>query len=285
MRRNLHIAVICVLVLGLVLLTLASCITQPETPPVTYIFMPLNTPVVINSQATADNQAVSTAEIVRANAQATLNSANATLSAAEAQQQNSADVVAAQNAAAAAIVRANAQATLSSASSTQSAALTQDAIRQTQAQYDRQAFEAAASTQTAVANTIATQTQSALATEQWYTNQSRQRQEQGKSLFASVWIWCLPIFIMLLAVLALWGFWRWLKIHQDSQLDAGQPVEKLPSPVEPGNPQERFLPPESDIIDGEYRTTEPDEQMHGWLDEIKHKLLKREKDNDDNPDS
>ena len=286
MRRNLHIAAILVLGLGLVFLTLASCITAPETPAVTYVFMPLNTPEVINAQATADDQAVATAEIVRANAQATLDSANATLSAAQAQQQNSADVVAAQNAAAAAIVRANAQATLYSASSTQSAALAQDAIRQTQTVAQENRNEMAASTQTAVANTVATQTQSALATAQWYTNQSNQRQERGRSLIASLWMWCLPIFIMILAVLVLWGFWRWLKIHQDNQPDTEQPVEKLPAPVEPSNPQERFLPPESDIVDGEYRITKPDdEQMHGWLDEIKRKLLKREKDNDDNPDS
>ena len=77
----------------------------------------------------ADNQAAATAEIVRANAQATLNSANATLSAAQTQDQNNANVIAAQIAATAEIVRANAQATLNSAGSTQSAALTQDAIQ------------------------------------------------------------------------------------------------------------------------------------------------------------
>ena len=49
---------------------------------------------------------------MRANAQATLNSANATLSAAQTQAQNNANVIAAQIAATAEIVRANAQATL-----------------------------------------------------------------------------------------------------------------------------------------------------------------------------
>jgi hypothetical protein len=70
----------------------------------------------------ADNQAAATAEVVRANAQATLSAANATLSAARTQEQNDANVIAAQVAATAQIVRANAQATLNSAGSTQSAA-------------------------------------------------------------------------------------------------------------------------------------------------------------------
>ena len=57
---------------------------------------------------------------MRANAQATLNSANATLSAAQFQDQNNANVIAAQIAAMAEIVRANAQATLVADGSTQS---------------------------------------------------------------------------------------------------------------------------------------------------------------------
>ena len=73
----------------------------------------------------ADNQAAATAEIVRANAQATVNSANATLSAALTQEQNNANFIAAQIAATAEIARANAQATVNSAGSTQIAALTQ----------------------------------------------------------------------------------------------------------------------------------------------------------------
>ena len=80
----------------------------------------------------ADNQAAATAEIVRANAQATLNSANATLNAAQTQEQSDANIIAAQIAATAEMERANAQATLNSAGSTQNAALTQDAIQQTQ---------------------------------------------------------------------------------------------------------------------------------------------------------
>jgi len=83
-------------------------------------------------QNNAEYQAVATAEMVRANAQATLNSANATLRAAQTQEQNNANVIAAQVAATAEFNRANAQATLVAAGATQSAALTQDALRQTQ---------------------------------------------------------------------------------------------------------------------------------------------------------
>jgi len=106
------------------------------------------------------------------------------LSAAQTQQQDSANVIVAQIAAAAEIVRANAQATLVVAGSTQSASLTQDAIRQTQVQEQQNRDEMAAGTQTAVANLIATQTQSAVATSQWYAEQSRQREEQTGSRLA-----------------------------------------------------------------------------------------------------
>jgi hypothetical protein len=204
-----------------------------------------------------------------------LNSANATLSAAQTQQQNSADVIAAQIAAAAEIVRADAQATLNAANSTQSAALTQDAIRQTQVQEQRNRDVIAAGTQTAVADHIATQTQSAVAISQGYTAQSRLRAEQRQGPIAFLLTWCLPVFIVLFAGLCLWGFWRWLKIKQDNQRIIEQPVEKS---------QDRFLPPESDIVDARYGVTNPDEQVSGWMDEIKRKLINREKDSDDNPD-
>ncbi|HEY5270170.1 MAG TPA: hypothetical protein VII97_07520 [Anaerolineales bacterium] len=281
----------------LVLLTLTTCGTQPETPTAPYVAVILGTPVGTSAQATlaaaliqekinADNQnAVATAVIVRANAQATLSSANATLSAAQTQQQNSADVIAAQIAAAAEIVRANAQATLVAAGSTQSAALTQDAFRQTQVQEQQNNDEIAAGTQTAVANLIATQTQSAVATSQWYADQSRQREEQRQGPIAFLWTWCLPVFVVLFAGLCLWGFWYWLKRQQNRQRITEQPVEKQQAPLDPGKPQDRFIPPKSDIVNGLNRRTKPEEQMRGWLDEIKRKLLNREKDNDDNPDS
>ncbi len=145
--------------------------------------------ILTNDKSNADFQAAATAEILRVNAQATLNSAVATLSAAQTQEQNNANIVAAQIAATAEIVRANAQATLNSANSTQIAAMTQ-------AQYNLQATDSArtqsvvamqtqqskndlaAGTQTAIADTIATQTQSAAATSQWYVDQERQRKEE-----------------------------------------------------------------------------------------------------------
>lgn len=137
MRRDLHITAIWILLL--VLLTLAACNGVTVTPSTQGEGLLLATPAQTSTpcepcaQATlaaaltqgkneTDNQAAATAEIVRANAQATVNSANATLSAAQTQSQNNANVIAAQIAATAEIVRANAQATLNSAGSTQSAA-------------------------------------------------------------------------------------------------------------------------------------------------------------------
>jgi hypothetical protein len=294
MRGVLCIAAILALVL--VLMTLAACVTQPETPPASYVVVVLGTPEGTNEQATLEaaltqeqniivDQAVATAEIMRLNAQATLNSANATLKAAQTQDQNNADLIAAQIAATAEFERLNAQATLSAASSTQSAALTQDAIRQTQVREQQDKDEIAASTQTAVANLIATQTQSAIVTAEWYADQSRQREEQRQGPLTFLWRWCLPIFIVIFAGLCLWGFWYWLKLSQDRQRIAGQPVEKLQEPLDPGNSQDKFLPPESDMVNGRYRLTQPDDQMHGWLDEIKRKLRDHEKDDDGNPDS
>ena len=241
-----------------------------------------------------DNQAASTAEIMRANAQATLNSANATLSAAQTQDQNNANAIAAQIAATAEIVRANAQATLNSAGSTQSAALTQDAIRQTQAadlattgaqslliQQNKEAL--AASTQTAIANNIATQTQAAAATSQWYTDQTRQREEERQGPIAFLWMWCLPMFILLFAGLVLWGFWRWLKIQQANQRILANPVEQLQAPVvEVIHHHDDSLPYiESDIIDAHYQPMKPDDQVQGWIEEVKQKLSRRDKEDED----
>ncbi len=240
MRRDLCITAIWLL--AWVLLTLAACVTQPETSPAPDVAIPLGTPVGASAQATAANQVATIAEIVRAYAQATLNSANATLSAAQTQQQDSANLFAAQIAATVEIVRANAQATLVAAGSTQSAALTQDAIRQTQmaALATQNAIATvtqqnnnflAASTQTAVANNIATQTRAAAATSQWYADQARQREAQRQGPIAFLWTWCLPVFVVLLAGFVLWGFWRWLMLPQANQRILEKPVEKLQAPV------------------------------------------------------
>jgi len=303
LRRDLSIGAIWVLLP--IFLTLASCGTQVVTspPPESVILIvtqggasELATQVVALTQEknNADNQAVASAEIVRANAQATLDSANATLRAVQTQDQNNSNVIAAQIAATAAIVRANAQATLSSAGATQNAAMTQDAIRQTEmadqstsgaaAIINQQNIdELAANTQTAVANNIATQTQIAVATTQWYTDQARQRSEQRQGPIAFLWMWCFPIFIVIFAGLCLWGFWRWLKIKQKRQRYAKQPIENLEASVDLGEPQDRLLHSGDDIVNGQYQVTKPDDQVNRWLAEVKSKLLSSDKkDEDDN---
>ena len=256
---------------------------------------------------TAENQAAATAQIVRANAQATLELANATVSAAQTQDQNNADAIAAQIAATAKIERSQAQATLVAAGSTQSVGLTQVAIQQTQEEYNFQVTLAAgtqsvvalmtqqnknnvaASTQTAVANNIATQTQVAVATLQWYADQARQSGEQRQIPIAFLWMWCLPIFILILAGLIVWGLWRWLRIQQANQRNSEHPVEKLQAPAAEviHHPQDEALPySESDVVDSRYRLTKPEDPVSGWLDEVKRKLRNSDKrDEDDDTDN
>lgn len=294
------------------LLILSACSTVTSTPSAAQLLLitPAQTNAVCDAcdQATlaaaltreknnTDNQAAATAEIVRANAQATLNSANSTLSAAQTQDQNNANAIAAQIAATAEIVRANAQATLNSAGSTQSAALTQDAIRQTQmADMATTSAEAmttqqnkndlAASTQTAIANNIATQTQAAAATSQWYADQTRQRNEQRQGPINFLWILCLPIFIVIFAGLVLWGFWRWLRIRQSNQRILENPVERLQSQtvkVIDHQPDDSLPYLESDMPESRHQLTKPDDQVRRWLDEVKRKLSRMDRnDEDDN---
>ncbi len=260
MRRHLCTAVILALIL--LLLIPVACVALPAatSAPVTVIL--LGTPVGTSDQAAliaaltqeqnqSDSQAVATAEIVRANAQATLNSANATLNAVQTQTQNNANIVAAQIAATADFNRANAQATLVAAGSTQSAALTQDALRQTQTQYDLQVTQAAGTqsadailaqqykndlasgTQTAVANNIATQTQVAVETAQYYAEKARQVDAQRQVPLTFLLVWCLPVFLVLVAGLVIWGIWRGIRVQQANQRIIDNPAEKLPAPVQP----------------------------------------------------
>lgn len=306
-----------ILLFALMLLFLTACDAVTTTPYANDAsLLPLETPQIIQvcescAQATlaaaqtqdqnaANNQAAGTAEIVRANAQATLNSANTTLSAAQTQDQNNANIIAAQLAGTAEIVRANAQATLNSAGATQVAA-------QTQSQYNLQGTnvagtqsanamitqqnknDLAAGTQTAVANNIATQTQAAVATSQWYADQTRQREEQRQGPIAFLWMWCLPIFIVMLAGVVLWGFWRWLKIQQDNQQVLENPVGKLQAPPIEVR-RHRYDDPlpyiESDVVENVSQLTTPDNEVHDWLDDVKNTLLEdEEKDEDDNPDN
>ena len=292
MRCNLHVAAIWAFVLAL--LILAACGPQLEAPSASQLLLTpaqLGVPCEACAQATlavamtqqqinTDIQAAAAAEVVRANAQAILNSANATLSAVQTQQQNDVNVISAHIAATAEIVRANAQATLISAGSTQSAALTADAIRQTQiadlATTGAQSIvnqqykdELAANTQTAIANIIATQGQAAAATSQWYVDQGRLREEQRQGPITFLWVWCLPVFIVLLAGLVLWGVWRRLKIQQTNQRILENPVDQLQAPA-------------AEVIHHpHYQLTKPDDQVPRWLDEVKRKLLSSDRKDED----
>lgn len=310
--RNLRV----VLIYGTVsmLLILSACVTQTGTPSASQLLLTpaqLGAPCEACAQATlavamtqqeinANHQAAAAAEVVRANAQATLNSANGTLSAVQTQQQNDANVIAAQIAATAEIVRANAQATLVSAGSTQSAALTADAIHQTQmadlattgaqAVVNQQFRDVlAAGTQTAIANLIATQGQVAAATSQSYVDQRRQREEQRQAPITFLWVWCLPVFIVLLAGLVLWGVWRRLSIQQTNERILENPVDRLPAPAVEVPPHHHGGPLpylDSDIADDGYQVTKPDDQVERWLDEVKDRLLDSdEKDKDDRTDA
>lgn len=295
------------------LLVLSACITQIAPPSASQLMLTpaqLGVPCATCAQATldvamtqqqsnTDLQAAAAAELMRANAQATLNSANGTLSAVQTQQQSDANVIAAQVAAAAELVRANAQATFNSAGSTQSAALTADAIHQTQAadlattgaqaalnqQYKN---DLAAGTQTAIANVMAAQDQSAAATSQWYFDRGRQREEQRQGSMNFLWVWGLPIFIVILAGLVLWGTWRRLLIQQANQRILERPVGRLPATVILDvAPHHHALPQfERDRTEEGYQVTSPNDQVEQWLDEVKDNLLDSdEKDKDDNPDS
>jgi len=313
MKHILRVAAIFVWIF--LLPTLAACDVATITPDVNGGNVILATPQLITEsceacdQATmaaaltqakgnADFQAAATAEILRVNAQATLNSANATLNAAQTQQQNNTDMIAAQIAATAEIIRANAQATLNSAGSTQVAAMTQaqynlqvtESVRTQSAiamQTQQNKDDLAASTQTAIANNIATQTQSAVATSQWYADQERQRDEERQGPIAFLWTWCPPIFIVLLAGLVLWGFKHWLAIQQSNQRILENSVAKLPEPVAETRHHRHDDPVayiEGEALDGGYQVTTPDDEVGQWLDEVKDELSRSdEKEKDDDP--
>jgi hypothetical protein len=302
MRRDMYIKA--GWVLALMLLFLTACGSPPTTPSTANLLPDSQVQPAVACEAcdqatlaaaltqaenNANNQAVATAEIMRANAQSTL-------SAAQTQSQNESNAIAAQLASTAEIEQANAQATLNSAGFTQSAALTQDSIRQTQladlATTDAQSLliqqnmdDLAASTQTAIANNIATQTQAAAATSQWYTDRERQREEQRQGPIAFLWMWCFPVFIVLLAVLIVWGFWRWLKIQQANQRILANPIARLPARTAEALDHQHgdsvsYL--DTDVVDNGYQVTTPDDQVHQWLDEVKDKLRDDDKKDEGN---
>jgi hypothetical protein len=289
----------------ILLLILASCSVLANTPVVssdrsllpmatqTFSFDPLCetcsqatlSALQTQEKSSADAQAAATAEIMRANAQATLNSASSTLSAALTQEQNNTNIIAAQVAATAAIVRADAQATLIAAGSTQSAAMTLDAIHQTEtaaistqnavATVTQQNYDFIASkTGTAAADYIATQTQSAVATSQWYTDQERQRADNRQNQMAILWMWCPLFLILIITFIGLLFFWRQMRIREDQKLLDAQPERVIVIEHKP------------DVTsDSQYPLAGPQDHVRRWLDEVRRNLLTRKDDDDDNPES
>ena len=305
MKRKTQFLAISILFVSV--LSLAACGAQPEalaTPDVGPVVQ--GTPLIVGdepnlagtqtqAQIDLDSQAAATAQIVRDDAQATLNSANATLGAVRTQDQNNANAAAAQLAATAQIERAAARATVNSAAATQSAAQTVDAIRQTQGA-DRATSDAAvvidqqnrdqlaAGTETAVANQVATQTQAALATTQWYSDQARQADAQRQGPITFLWIVCLPVFLILLAGVLLWACWRWFKMKRDNERSFGRTAEPLPPPpaeIIDHRQDASVLYLERKALDAQDPPAGPNDQMQGWLDEVKGQILSDEKKDED----
>jgi hypothetical protein len=255
--------------------------------------------VLTQAQSSSDAQAAATAESARANAQATLDAVSATVSAAQTQEQNNANIIAIQVAATSEINRANAQATLVAAGSTQSAAQTQDAIRQTQVHESIQMTSdlstqsavgtltqqnknvIADGTQTAVMEHIATQTQSALATSQVATEQARANQTKDQNQIAFVGMWCLLISIPVAIGLGLGIFLRWLKNREtqrriDMQLATPETGSEISAPV--------IIEHNSSPVNLQYPLTKPSDHVREWLEEVRRKLLNSKKDdNNDKP--
>lgn len=315
---NRKLSVFVVLVLILTLLTLAGCDAAPSgSTSGNGLLLPMSTDAsasnvcatcaqetvaAIQTQAQngMDAQAAATAEVMRANAQATLDSVGATLSAAQTQEQTNANIIAAEVAATAEINRANAQATLVAAGSTQNAAMTQDAIRQTQAQGDIQVTAdlatqnavgtltqqsinvMAAGTQTAVVDRIATQTQSALALSQSATQQARSRMARDQDQIAFMGMWCLLFSIPILAGLGIGIFLRLLKNRETQRRNNLQPVTPEPASetIPPIIGQHQPLSGSSPA-NNQYPPFGAKDNVNSWLDEVKSKLLAENKDNND----
>ncbi len=266
------------------ILILSSCqpITEPQPAGQVLLVSPVSTEsscevcdqetlvaAMVIEQNNLEDQALATAEIVGANAQATLNSVDATLSAAQTRKENDAIIIAANIEATAKFARANAKATLDAAGSTLSAALTQDVIAQTQVQYDQRVSEHLATENAMVmetqsfliANQNAVKTQSAIETSQWYIDEANQLQEERQRPITFLWTWCLPPFVVLMACLVLWGFWRRLKLQ---------------------NEDDSSLIPNREGNKSRLRVIKPDYlQVNRWLDAVKKTLLNSEKEDKD----
>src|SRR5512143_1779391 len=93
------------------------------------------------------------------------------------------------------------------------------------------------------------------------------------------------MFIVLLAGLVLWGVWRWLRVRQANQRILNGLLGQLPAPAPKAadsyhDDSSPYL--EGEAVDGHYQVTQPEDQVHRWLDEVKHNLRSSDrKDEDD----
>jgi hypothetical protein len=97
-------------------------------------------------------------------------------------------------------------------------------------------------------------------------------------------MWCLLMLILLSGGLIFWGVRRWLGIQQASQRILEKPVDRLPAQTSyHQDDPEPYI--ESDMVDGAHQPARPDDQVRGWLDEVKRSLLENDrKDENDNAD-
>ncbi len=287
-----HLDILALLASIVALATLAACGIQAGVPVVSSssLLLPMSTETG-NAQATlaalqtqeksnSDAQAAATAEIMRANAQATLDAVSATLSAAQTQDQNNANIIAAQAAATAEIIRANAQATLVAAGSTQSAAQTQvQSSMQVAADLATQnaigtvtqqnSNFLAAGTQTAVAERIATQTQAA-------AELAHSRNERDWNQMALVGMGCLLLSAPIVIGLALGIFLRWLK-------NRVSPPQR--NDIQPATPPFIIEHEPRSSSYNQYPLAKPRDNVRRWLEEVKRKMNTSAKDDHDKPGS
>ena len=81
------------------------------------------------------------------------------------------------------------------------------------------------------------------------------------------------------------GFWRWFKNRQVTQFILENPVDRLPAPtieIVPHLHDDSLPYLESDVVEDRFQHVQPDDQMRRWLDEVKRKLLKIDKEDEEN---
>ena len=73
--------------------------------------------------------------------------------------------------------------------------------------------------------------------------------------------------------------------RQANQFILENPIERLPAPtieILPHQHDDSLPQLESDVIDTSFQPVNPDDQMRRWLDEVKRKLLKSDKEDEEN---